>query len=144
MVQKDFILREIEKMGVVISAFRQKIFGGKENLSITLENQIQQAKAMLLNDANFDMDKFLDLNIEESNEYINSFDGFNVENIELLAECVAQIGFDAECSHSEKYLEKALQLYNLCCLKSKTYSFEREENISAIKIALQNLQQKSI
>jgi len=137
MMQRDFILREIEKLSAVIGAFRQKNFGGKENLSITLENQMQNAKAILLNDANFDLDKFLDLNIEKSNEYINSFEGFNVENIELLAEIIAQIGFDEKCNNSKKYLEKALQLYNLCCLKSKTYSFEREENISKIENALQ-------
>jgi len=142
MIQRDFILREIEKLSAVIGAFRQKIFGGKENLSITLENQMQNAKAMLLNETNFDLDKFLDLNLEKSNEYISSFDGFNVENIELLAETIVLIGFDEKCSNPKKYLEKALQLYNLCCLKSKTYSFEREENINKIKDALQNFEKQ--
>ena len=139
MIQRDFILREIEKMSVAINAFRQKILGGKENLSITLENQIQNAKAMLLNNVNFDLDKFLDLNLEKSNEYISNFDGFSVENLELLAETIVQIGFDEKCDNPKKYFEKALQLYNLCCLKSKTYSFEREENISRIENVLQNL-----
>jgi len=140
MIQRDFILREIEKLSAILTAFRQKIFGGKENLSIALESQVQNAKAILLNDANFDLDKFLDLNLEKSNEYISSFDGFNVENIELLAETIAQIGFDEKCSNPKKYLEKALQLYNLCCLKSKTYSIEREENMSVIENALQNFE----
>ena len=133
MVQRDYILREIEKMGAIINAFRQKIFGGSENLAITLEKQIENSKEMLLNEMNFDFDKFLTLNTEDSNEYISGFEGFSVENIELLADCLSQIGFDDNCDNSKIYLEKSLQLYELCNLKSKTYSFEREANISVIK-----------
>ena len=136
MVQRDYILREIEKIGVMISAFRQKIFGGKENLAITLEKQIENAKGMLLNEINFDLDKFLVLSTEDSNEYISNFDGFSVENIELLAGCLSQIGFNDKCGNSKKYLEKALQLYELCNLKSRTFSLEREANILTIKNVL--------
>ena len=133
MEQKDYLLREIEKIGLMINAIRQKLFGGKENLAITLENQVEVAKGMLLNETNFDLDKFLILNIEDSNEYICSFEGFSVENIESLAEYISQIGFSDESGKFKKYLEKALQLYELCNLKSKTYSFEREANIKVIK-----------
>ena len=57
MMQRDYILREIEKIGVIINAFRQKIFGGSGNLSITLEKQIENSKVMLFNEMNFDLDK---------------------------------------------------------------------------------------
>ena len=50
MEQKDYLLREIEKIGLMINAIRQKLFGGKENLAITLESQIEAAKGMLLNE----------------------------------------------------------------------------------------------
>ena len=135
MVQEDYILREIEKIGTIISAIRQKLFGGKANLAITIEKQIENAKGMLLNEINFDLDKFLVLNYDDLNEYISGFDGFSVENIELLAECLFQIGFDDNCANSKKYLEKSLQLYELCNLKSKTFSFERDAKIMAIKNA---------
>ena len=133
MEQKDYILREIEKIGVIIRAFRQKLFGGSENLSITLENQIENAKGMLLDEMNFDLDKFLTLSTENLDEYISHFAGFSVENIELLAECLSQIGFDENCENSKMYLEKSLQLYELCNVKSRTYSFEREAKINSIK-----------
>ena len=136
MEQKDYLLREIEKIGSITSALRQKIFGGKENLAITVEQQIKDAKGQLLSEINFDLDKFLGLDTEKSNEYILSFEGFSVEDIEILAECFSEIGFSENYENSKKYLEKALQLYNLCNLKSKTYSFGRETNISAIKNAL--------
>jgi hypothetical protein len=91
---------------------------------------------MLLKEINFDFDKFLGLTDEETNEYLATFDGFNVENIEILAESISELGFDNKCDNSKKYLEKALQLYELCGLKSKTFSFEREANMTAIKNAL--------
>ena len=137
MEQRDYILREIEKIGKILSAILQKMFGGKDNLAISLETRIENSKGMLINEINFDLDKFLELNIENSNEYISSLDGFNVENMELLADCLYQIGLNDTCDSSKKYLEKALQLYDLCNLKSKTYSFEREANIKAIKNALE-------
>jgi len=132
MEQKDFVLREIEKIGAILSAIRLIIFGGKDNLAIIPEKQLENAKEMLLNKINFDLDKFLELNAEESIEYMNSLKGFSVENLELLADCFAQTGFNDKGDNQKKYFEKALQLYELCNLKSKTYSIERESKIKAI------------
>jgi len=133
MEQKDYLLREIEKIGVIINAIRQKIFGGNDNLAITIEKQFEEAKELLLNESYFDLDRFLALNIEESNGYICSFQGFNIENVELLADYFSQMGFNDTTESSKMYLEKALQLYDLCNLQSRTFSFERETKISAIR-----------
>jgi predicted S18 family serine protease len=106
-------------------------------LSETLEKQIEEAKEMLLSEANFDFTQFLEnLDVDGSNKYISEFEGFSVDNIELLAEYVSQIGFHNNCNDSERYLKKALQLYELSNLKSRTYSFEREKNIMTIKSIL--------
>ena len=133
MEQEDYILREIEKIRAIFSSIWQKIFGGGNNLSIALEKQMEDAKGRLLNESNFDLDKFLDLNMEASNEYLSGFQGFNIENIELLADFIFQTVLHDKGVNSRKYLERALQLYELCNLKSKTFSFEREANIEAIK-----------
>ena len=136
MEQKDYLLREIEKIGLIISAIRQKLFGGNGNLSLTVENQFETLKEMLLTETNFDLDKFLSLNIEESNEYICSFKEFSAENIEHLAECISEMCLRDKYRGSKNYLEKALQLYELCNAKSKTYSSEREATIMSIKSVL--------
>ena len=132
MLQQDYLLKEIEKIASIVIAIRQRIFGGTENFAITLEN----TKQILQTEINFDLDKFLDLNPEKANDYISTFQGLNVENIEMLADYISEIGFNNQNDSSRKYLEKALQLYELCNVKSKTFSFEREEKISAIKNAL--------
>ncbi|HNQ67321.1 MAG TPA: hypothetical protein PKN32_03000 [Bacteroidales bacterium] len=134
MEQKDYILREIEKIGQIISSIRQKLFGGQENTSIIAEKD--DVNEMLLKEINFDLDKFLKLNSDDSNEYLSKFVGFNIENIEFLAELISQIGFNDKSEQSKKYLEKSLQLYELIIFKSKTYSFDREMKIQIIKNAL--------
>jgi hypothetical protein len=133
MEQKDYLLREIEKIALVIAAIWQKLFGGKENLAITLTQQMDEAKEMLLSGINFDLDYFLTLNEEESTNYINSFKGFTIENIENLATLIAQIGFSDTSQNAKKYLEKALQLYEFCNTNDKTYSLERETRVKEIK-----------
>ncbi len=137
MEQKDYILREIEKIGKILNAIRYKIFGGNGKLAINIEKEVEDAKGMLLNELNFDLDKFLLLESKESNEYLISVEGFNVENIELLAEFTSQIGFTDNSEESRKYLLKSIQLYELSNLKSKTFSFEREEKIQTIKKLLE-------
>ena len=143
MEQRDYLLREIEKIGAIVSAFRQIIFGSGENTAITIENQVKEAKGMLLNELSFDFDAFLLLSEEESKEYINNFVGFSVENIELLAECISEIGFNDKSVNSTKYLMKALQLYNLCNLKSATYLFEREAKINTIRETITSIPEHS-
>jgi len=136
MEQKDYLMREVEKIRLIMSAIGQKIFGGKGNTAITLEEQIKDAKDMLFNGADFDMDKFLNSTVQDSNKYISGFIGFNNDNIELLANYLFQIGLSNKSDNSKKHLEKALQLFELCNLQDKTYSFERESNIKIIKIKL--------
>ena len=139
MEQKDYLMREVEKIRLIMSAIGQKIFGGKGNTAITLEEQIKDAKDMLFNGADFDMDKFLNSTVQDSNKYISGFIGFNNDNIELLANYLFQIGLSNKSDNSKKYLEKALQLFELCNLQDKTYSFERESNIKIIMIKLTRL-----
>lgn len=122
MEQKDYMLREIEKIGLILNSIRQKLFGGSDNLSLTTQEQFQTLSERLYDEINFDLDKFLTSSKDESISYMSAFNGFSVENIELLAEML-----------SEKYPAKALQLLEYCNSLSKTYSFEREQKIQKIK-----------
>ncbi len=137
MEQTDYILKEIEKVGVVLKAIRQKLLHDTDNLSISIEKHIGETKERLRDELFFDFDKIFLSDAQELDSYFNAFNGFNTDNIERLAEYVSQIGFiDNNSARSKEYLKKALQLYDFCRQKSKTYSFEREEKIAAIKNAL--------
>jgi hypothetical protein len=130
MERRDYLLREIEKIGMIISAIRQKVFGGKDNLAITIEQQMVALKGMLLNEANLDFDKLIKLDSRGTDEYLSNLNGFNVENIELLAETISEIGYE---QNSTVFLEKALQLFEICNLRDRTFSLERDIKINRIK-----------
>lgn len=133
MEQKDFLLREIEKIGLLIRAIRQRLLGGTGNTAIHPERQMSEAKELLFQELQFDLDHFLSLDSEATNRYFELFEGFNVDNIEQLADCLAQLGSGIHSDTAKQYREKALQLYTLCNTKSKTYSFEREAKIEILK-----------
>jgi len=133
MEQKDYLKREIEKIGLIMTAIRQKLFGGKGNTSISIENDFENTKGMLLNNVNFDLDKFLNEDNESSNKYISTFSGFNIENIEILGNYLMRLGINGEMINSIKYLEKSLLLFEHCNQIDKTYSTEREMNMLKIR-----------
>lgn len=133
MEQKDFLLREIEKIGLIIRAIRQRLLGGTGNTAIHPERQMAEVKELLLQELQFDLDHFLPLDSEATNRYFDLFEGFNVDNIEQLADCLAQLSSGREIDEATHYREKAIQLYALCNAKSKTYSFEREAKIEKLK-----------
>jgi hypothetical protein len=49
MEQKDYLLREIEKIGLVLRAILNGLFGAKENLAITIFTLTKPAKNYLMN-----------------------------------------------------------------------------------------------
>lgn len=136
MEQRDYLLREIEKMGAVISAIRQKLFGGTDELAISAESQAVTLKEMLLDEAYLDLDELLCMDTAATDEYLTSHKGFNTENIELLAKTLTDVGLPGTAPESTALLEKALLLYEICNRRDRTFSFEREAIVSQIKEAL--------
>lgn len=136
-MQRDYLLREIEKIGQILSVIRQKLVGGKENLSISVLQTTQEVKEMLFDGLNFDFEKFITLDAQCTIDYLSRFEGFSIENIESLADLITDLGFESDDGDFQKYLIKALQLYELCNIKSNTYSANREVLIGRIKSMLE-------
>jgi hypothetical protein len=151
MEQRDYLLREIEKIGAIIRIIRQKLFGGTDELAISVANRAETLKEMLLDETYLDLDELLVLDRAATDEYLAGMKGFNVENIELLARTLTDIGMPDGLQDralagdgltsvppaSIALLEKALQLYEICNLRDRTYSFAREAAISQLRDALQ-------
>jgi hypothetical protein len=133
MEQRDYILREIEKIGAIIIAIRHMLFGESGGPAVTDEAREETLKEMLLNEASLDLDELLALDTRETDSYLAAIKGLNVENIELLAKLLSDIAVSGDGTFSAVILGKALQLYEICSIRDKTYSFGREEEISRIK-----------
>ncbi|HOP04482.1 MAG TPA: hypothetical protein PL017_03250 [Tenuifilaceae bacterium] len=137
MEQKDYLLREIEKMGLLIRAIINKLLGTGEGSAVSTEVSFSEAKTLLNEEVNFNMDLFLEMNDADAKGYLATFEGLNVNNKEMLAELL----FIAQ-SNSQKpavrkgMLEKTLQILLLCRETDKTFSMEREAMISKVEEAL--------
>lgn len=133
MEQKDYLLREIEKIGTVMRAILNRFTGNTENLAITVENRFEQTKEQLFDETGLDLDEFLKLDMSETKEFISHFKGINIVNLELLAEILFHLGMENKSGNENTILSKALILFELCNEIDKTYSTERENKINLIK-----------
>jgi hypothetical protein len=133
MQQEDYILREIEKIGVMFRALIGRLSNSKEDFSLTTGDPFEKTKVALQDELGFDLDKFLTLDEAATNDYLLQFQGINSVNMELLAELMAQLGRNEQSGKKRSYLEKALQLYKLCEKTDRTFSLDREKKIEEIK-----------
>lgn len=136
MEQKDYLLREIEKIGMVLQAILRSLTGKGGNSAISLDNGFEATSELLLSDTEFDLPHFITLNESDSGDYIARFKGMNTGNLELLAEILVQMGTNKQADKKDVFLKKALLLYKLGECIDKTYSFERERKINGIKSIL--------
>ena len=133
MEQKDYLLREIEKIGAVMRAILNRFTGNTENLAITIEKRFEQTKEQLFDETGLDLDEFLNLDMAETKEFIRHFKGINIANLEMLAEILFHLGVENKSGNENIVLSKALILFELCNETDKTYSTERELKIEMIK-----------
>jgi hypothetical protein len=136
MRQEDYLLREIEKIGLLFGWISDKITGNAGNYALTIDNQFKEAKELLLSEMGFDTDLFLSLGESEIPQYIAKYKGMNVHNIELLADIFKGMGMQTVSALAKEYLNRALKLYELCNSLDKTFSFDRESKISETENAL--------
>lgn len=133
MPQQDWLMKEIEKIGSLLRAIIDRLIHLNQNEAIQAEDPFETTKELLFNEINFDLDKFLTLDEADCDVYLHQFTGVNSANLELLAEVFFQLGINGDSASQRMFLEKALQLYELCNTKDKTYSITREEKINEIR-----------
>ena len=136
MQQKDYLLREIEKIGLLLKMIFNKIAGKEENYALKVENLFEEEKELLLHETGFNIDVFLLIEESGIEQYISEFDGIRGSNIELLADILKAMGEKTDSAKTKEYLKRALMLYELCNSIDKTFSFDRERKISEIKNTL--------
>ncbi len=133
MEQKDYILREIEKIGTIIQYIRQKLFGGNTAQTNNSEISVDDITQVVKNELNFDIQKLDSLNDDELEKYLLNFKGFNTENIENLANLLYYVADNKDIEDKKPYFRKSLRLYEFVNKKTKTFSLQRENIISELK-----------
>ncbi len=134
MEQKDYILREIEKIGVMLRYLLGKMMPAK---SVEETNNItEEINNELFENIGYDISSLLNISKNEFNEIFKYNKGFNLENIELLAEFLYNVSIK-DINKSKVVLQKSLELFEYVNKTGKTFSIERETKIDEIKNELQ-------
>lgn len=130
MEQKDFILRNIEKIGALISYLIGQYKSAK-NIEEQQETE-ELINKQLLDNYGADLQFILDLDEHNYESAFSENKGFNFENIELLADLL----FTLNNKKDQKYILKALSLYKYIDAKSKIFSLERADKMATIRLLL--------
>lgn len=130
MQQKDFILREIEKISTLLRYLIGKLI--PSNSVGNYEETIELINRELVENSGFNINEILEFSIKDFDKVLIQNKGYSFENIELLADLLYTLGND-QSQPKNNYLKKTLQLYEYINEKSKTYSFERISKIEEIK-----------
>jgi hypothetical protein len=131
MEQKDFILREIEKIGAMLRMFIRRRFEQKDTREE--EQETAQVFSEFCDETGIDLDEINHLDKIDFPMSFNVNKGFNTENIELLADFLVELSKSSAAITPEKLTNKAIELYKYVDEISKTYSIERAAKIQKLE-----------
>ena len=133
MEQKDYLLREIEKMGTLLKEILLSVAGKKSNPIITPEAIINETHKKLLEGSTFSLCEFIKMNNTQAINYLKSQSGIDIINMELLSSLLEELGLNCNSSKRSLLFEKSLLTLEYCMGKDKTFSFERENRVRRLK-----------
>lgn len=136
MEKRDYILREIEKISVLIRYLIGKILSA---LTVIQKEEVyEQVDRELKTNLDMDIEAILHLTPDQFDNAFKENNGFNLENLELLADLFSEMAQVKE-DKRKLYLMQSLELFNYINEKSKAFSFEREAKKNRIIDEMKNL-----
>jgi hypothetical protein len=133
MERRDYLMREIEKIGMMLAGIINRIAGSRESYATSPEKPFENEKELVMEEAGIDLDKLISLEKQDIPAYIQTCTGFSPANMELLAGLLLEMGKNCGAPLNRVYLRKSLDIYELCTSGDKIYSMERELSISQIR-----------
>lgn len=140
MEQRDYLLREIERIGQILRAILNRLTGRGPTPAISIDNQFEETKSELLDSADINLSVILTMSNQNTIEYIKSHSGFSISNIEEFAQILEHLAVSSSSHIRMELLQKSLFLLNYCKEQDKTFSMDRETQILRITNALSNFQ----
>ncbi len=139
MERQDYILKEIEKIGSVLRYVVQKILDRRTEETTITPALKEEYNGFLFEELNMDIRAFLAQKDEESVLFLQKQKGFNLANIELLAQTLYQMGAGLPKEEQTPYLKRALYIYCWCNTASNSFSLERSAYITKINHQLSKM-----
>ncbi|MCB8994321.1 MAG: hypothetical protein H6538_01800 [Bacteroidales bacterium] len=138
MEKRDYLIREIEKIGLMLNMLINGFRKEGEVQQAFVENPFEDIHKTLLSEAGFDMPLFISMDNKACGEYLSRFAGLNGINLELLADLLKGMGETLSPPANLHYLQKSVLIYEMCIRNDKTFSIERDIKINQIKEVLKN------
>jgi len=136
MEQKDYILREIEKIRIVLEAMLNKIKGGNNDIPKVDEN-FDQVNKLFITDTRVDLNALLNSNRNQFDSIFKKENGYNETNIEQFADILAEMASKSEGDLKDQLNQKALETYEYVDALSNSFSFGRKMKMDALKKELE-------
>ena len=131
MEQRDYILREIEKISILLLALIGKL------KSLTQNKLFEQERGMIDDQleefTGMDIDKLLSLSHEELRSSLGKEKGFDLSNLENLSELLTLMADRMNLEEAIMANSKALLILEWIDEESKTFSLERRSRMMEIK-----------
>ncbi len=131
MEQRDYILREIEKISVMLLAILGKF------RQIKSKKQFEQAKDMIDSDlkesTGVTLDDLLSVSQDDLISFMNDNKGFDKRNMELLSDLLLAFADHSSEDTSINLINKAIIILEYIDRKTLTFSLERSSKISLLK-----------
>lgn len=132
MEQRDYILREIEKIHVVLQALLGRITGGSTDLP-PLNEEFEQLNKQVINDTRVDLNVLLNSGANQLDNIFKKEYGYSEANIELFADMLAEMARKAEGSLKDQLNQKALETYDYVDALSNSFSFNRRKKMDVLR-----------
>ncbi len=129
--QKDYILREIEKISALLLGLIGRLISVKEK-AFEDENEWVSIKKDFADQMLFDLDEIISTPVSGLEKLLTVEHGFDPANIELLADLIAKTATTFKFE-PEIRIKRAIEMYELANRKSSTWSMERAEKIDHLK-----------
>jgi hypothetical protein len=130
MPQTDFILREIEKIGAMLRMLIRRRVEQKDTKDE--EQIVEQTIAELFQETQIEVQEIIQIEKKDFATHFTLTKGFNLENLELLADLLFHFSQVSSLSLKNSYSKKALEIYEYINETSKTYSLARDKKINKI------------
>ena len=132
MEQRDYILREIEKISVLILGLIARLREAKaEN---RLDRERDSVSDEFESSSNVNIYKVIGSDLEDLPGLLSNDLGFDFRNMELMADLLIEFSSNMDEDQRRMAIEKSVFLLELVDRESKVFSFERQIKITELKL----------
>jgi hypothetical protein len=130
MEQQDYLMKQVEQIGLVFGKIFSKLLNLKDKGRISIET----VNHIFTEELNLDINKLV--TIEDDNQIDALKNQFDTTNLEKLADILLFVAENINLNECDQLYKKGMELYEHIEKLGDTYSFERNFKIDKLKLYL--------